>query len=86
MSRVERAAARVRRSAEREHSGDGTHRDRRRSDSDAAAAHPVLTETKLRKGHPQTDDGPDEPVGHARDGNVASGGIEGEARRRRGRA
>lgn len=56
MSRVGKDAARVRHAAEREHKGIATPEDRRRSDSESAAAHPGLTDTKLRRGHPTRDD------------------------------
>lgn len=87
MSRAERGAAQVHRAAEREDAG-GAARDeeRRKSDRDAAAAHPTLTDPKLRKGHPPTDDWRDKPVDQERDKDIKEGGVEGAARKRRGGA
>jgi hypothetical protein len=52
MSQVEKTAAKVRRAAEREHTGRTTREQQQRNDSDSALAHPILTDPKLRKGHP----------------------------------
>ena len=84
MSRAEKGAAQVHRSAEREHAGAATQEERRKSDSDAAAAHPTLTDTKLRKGHPPGGNQRDKPVDQERDKDIKHGGIEGAARKQRG--
>jgi hypothetical protein len=84
MSQAEKGAAHIRRAAEREHAGAATPEDRRNSDSEAAAAHPALTDTRLRKGHPSGGDWRDKPVDEERDKDITQGGIEGAARKRHG--
>jgi hypothetical protein len=84
MSQPGKGAARVRRAAEREHAGTPTHEDRRKSDSDAATAHPDVTDPRLRKGHPPVDDWRDKPVDEERGKDLKEGGIEGAARKVRG--
>lgn len=84
MSRAEKGAAGVHRAAEREHAGTATsEEDRRKSDRDAAAAHPALTDTRLRKGHPPGNDRRDKPVDQERGKDIKHGGIEGAARKQR---
>jgi len=85
MSQPDKDAASVRRAAEREHAGTPAHHERRKSDSDAASAHPSLTDPKLRRGHP-SDDRRDKPVDEERDKDLKHGGIEGAARKKRGQA
>jgi hypothetical protein len=84
MSRVETGATQIRRSAEREHADSPMQADRRKSDSDAASAHPIATDPKLRRGHPSGDDRRDKPVASERDKDIKHGGTEGAARRARG--
>ena len=80
MSRAERGAEQVHRAAEREHANGATREEeRRKSDRDAAAAHPTLTDTRLRKGHPPGGDWRDKPVDQERDKDIK----EGRSRRRR---
>jgi hypothetical protein len=83
--RAEKAGARIRRAAEREHRGAPAPDDRRRSDSDAAKAHPDATDPRLRRGHPPGGDWRDHPVEEEGDKDIKEGGIEGAARRVRGR-
>jgi hypothetical protein len=83
MSEAGKGAERVHRAAEREHVGAPTDDKRRKSDSDAAAAHPALTNPDLRKGHP-SNDRRDKPVDQERDKDLKEGGIEGAARKTRG--
>ncbi|HWD58304.1 MAG TPA: hypothetical protein VG308_08510 [Stellaceae bacterium] len=85
MSEAGKGARQVHRAAEREHAGAATREDRRQSDSEAAGAHPVLTDPKLRKGHPSGKDWRDKPVDEERDKDIKHGGIEGAAGRRGGR-
>lgn len=84
MAQAEKGAAVVHRAAEREHAGTPTHDDRRRSDTENAEAHPALTDTRLRKGHPPDKDWRDKPVDEERDKDIKQGGIEGAARKVRG--
>jgi hypothetical protein len=88
MSQAEKGAAQVHRAAKREHDGAATQEDRLKSDSDSAAAHPTLTDPKLRRGHPAgSADGRDKPVDEERDKDIKhGGGIEGAARKQRGGA
>ncbi|HEX3881081.1 MAG TPA: hypothetical protein VHW66_00340 [Stellaceae bacterium] len=86
MSQAGKGAEKVHRAAEREHAGAPTQDDRRKSDSEAASAHPSLTDPKLRKGHPRGDDWRDKPVDAERDKDIKEGGIEGAARKQRGDA
>lgn len=89
MSQAEKGAEQIRRAAEREHRDAGTNdKDRGKSDHDSAAAHPTLTDTRLRKGHPPRDDDAwrDKPVDSERDKDLKEGGIEGAARKQRGSA
>lgn len=87
MSHAEKSAAQVRGAAEREHAAPApSEGSRRKSDRDAAAAHPELTDTKLRKGHPSGDNWRDKPVDQERDKDIKEGGVEGAARKRRGGA
>jgi len=86
MSQPEKGAAQVHRAAQREHAGAATREDRRKSDSEAAEAHPSLTDPKLRKGHPPGNDWRDKPVDEESNKDIKHGGIEGAAREERGRA
>ena len=86
MAEAEKGAARARRAAEHEHSGAATRDDKRRADTEAAKAHPTLTDTNLRKGHPPGNaDWRDKPVDEERDKDIKHGGIEGAARKEHGR-
>jgi hypothetical protein len=85
MSQEGEGAVRVRRAAEREHAGTVTREDRQKADRDAAAAHPQLTDTTVRKGHPQSNRWRDRPVDSERDKDIKEGGIEGAAREQHGR-
>lgn len=82
MSRAEKGAAQIRRPAEREH-GEPVSREenRRTSDQEGAAAHPSVTDTSFRKGHPLGAEWRDEPVDQERDKDIKHGGIEGTARK-----
>ena len=55
MSQAGKAAANVKRAAEREHARPPRDEEKRKSDSESAEAHPTLTDTRLRSGHPQRD-------------------------------
>lgn len=84
MSDAEKSARTVRRAAEREHAGPAGERERDQSDSDAAGAHPALTDTRLRKGHPPLDDWRDKPVDEEPDKDIRHGEESGRAAQRRG--
>ena len=88
MSQAEKGAAQVNRAAEREHAGAVAHdEDRRQSDSDAAAAHPTVTDPKLRKGHPPGNDWRDKPVNQELHKEIKEGwGSKAAARKRRAAA
>lgn len=86
MSQAGKAAANVKRAAEREHARPPRDEEKRKSDSESAEAHPTLTDTRLRSGHPQRDDRRDKPVDAERDKDLKEGGVEGAARKERGRA
>jgi len=86
MSRAEKGAAQVHRSAQLEHAAAPKDEERRQSDSDAAQAHPTMTDPKLRKGHPSGGDWRDKPVNEERDTDIKHGRIESAARKKRGRS
>ena len=87
MPEAEKGAARVHRAAEREHAGASKQDDRRKGESDAAAAYPALTDPKLRKGHPSSGgDWRDKPVDQEHHKDIKEGGMEGARRKTRGGA
>jgi hypothetical protein len=78
-------AENLQRAAEREHTGSASEDERRKSDSEGAEAHHTLTRPELRRGHPSNAGRRDKPVDEERDKDLKDGGIEGAARRTRGR-
>jgi hypothetical protein len=78
-------AERLQHSAEREHKAAPQPEERRKSDSESAGAHHVLTQPELRRGHPSNKGWRDKPVDAERDKDLKDGGIEGAAQRTRGR-
>jgi hypothetical protein len=79
MSKAERGAARVHRAAEHEQAGRRGH-----SDADSAKAHADVTEAKQGR-PPLNRDWRDKPVDQERDKDIKEGGIEGAARKERGK-
>lgn len=80
MSGADNDAARISRAADREHSGAETDNKRHKSGSEAVAAHPTMTDPKLRKGHPE-DGWRNKPVDEARAKDLKEGELEGATRR-----
>lgn len=72
------------RAAQREHAGAATNERRRQSDSDAAEAHPLLTDPKLRKGRPPGNDWRNKPVDERHGKEIEHGGTESAAKGSRG--
>lgn len=84
MPKEDHEAARVRRAAEAEHTHGRGEGKRRESDTASAQAHPTMTDTRLRRGHPPGGDWRDNPVDEERGKDVKDDRGEGSARKRRG--